>query len=129
MSAYTIKSLKDDVEDAAPKFGFPPDLEARFARDPLGCERSGLSYQRLAPHFRYPFGHRHEQQEELYVLISGSARVKLDEEVHELKPLDAVRVAAGTMRSFEAGPAGAELLAFGEGARDKADITPGWWNG
>jgi mannose-6-phosphate isomerase-like protein (cupin superfamily) len=126
--AYTIKNLKE-VEDAAPRFGFAPDLEARFATDPLGLEHSGLSYQRLAPNFRVPFAHTHPQQEEIYLLVSGSGRLKLDDEIVELKQWDAVRIAKGTMRNLEAGPDGAELIAFGaprKGAND-AEMTPGWW--
>jgi mannose-6-phosphate isomerase-like protein (cupin superfamily) len=130
MTEYTIVNIKD-VEDQAPRFGFAPDLEARFAAGALGLERSAISYQRLAPSFRVPFGHRHHQQEELYVLLSGSARLKLDDEVVELQPLHAVRVASETMRCFEAGPDGAELLAFGApntGApADDVEMVPGWW--
>jgi quercetin dioxygenase-like cupin family protein len=125
---YTIKNLKQ-IEDQAPKFGFAPDLEARFATDSLGLEHSGISYQRLAPNFRMPFGHTHPQQEEVYLLVSGSGRLKLDDEVIELRPWDVVRIAKGTMRNIEAGPEGAELLAFGaprRGAND-AEMTPGWW--
>jgi uncharacterized cupin superfamily protein len=128
MSDYTIKNLRE-IEDMAPRFGFAPDLEARFAGKSLGLERSGLSYQRLAQGFRMPFGHRHEQQEEVYVLVSGSGRVKLDDEVVEVKQWDAVRVAKGTMRAFEAGPEGMELIAFGApntGLQD-AEQAPGWW--
>jgi len=128
MAGYTIKNLKE-IEDQAPRFGLSPNLEARFAREPLACEHSGISYQRLAPSFRVPFGHRHTQQEEVYVLVGGSGRVKLDDEVIELKQWDAVRVAKETMRSFEAGPEGAEIIAFGApntGPGD-AEITPGWW--
>jgi hypothetical protein len=127
MAGYTIRNLKD-VEDAAPRFGLAPGLEARFAREELGCERSGLSYQRLAPGFRIPFGHRHAEQEEVYVLLRGSARLKLDDEVHELSPLDAARVAKDTMRAFEAGPDGAELIAFGApSAPGDTEMVPGWW--
>jgi mannose-6-phosphate isomerase-like protein (cupin superfamily) len=128
VAGYTIKNLKE-VEDQAPKFGLSPNLEARFARVPLECENSGITYQRLAPNFRIPHGHRHKQQEEVYVLVSGSARIKLDDEVLELKQWDAVRIAKETMRSFEAGPEGAEILAIGApntGPGD-AEVTPGWW--
>jgi mannose-6-phosphate isomerase-like protein (cupin superfamily) len=129
MSAYTIKNLKE-IEDSAQQFGLSPNLEARFAKEPLECEQFGLSYQRLAPGFRMPFGHKHKTQEEVYVLLSGSGRLKLDDEVFELGPWDAVRIAKGTMRNFEAGPGGAELLAFGApktGAGD-AEVAPGWWS-
>jgi mannose-6-phosphate isomerase-like protein (cupin superfamily) len=129
MSAYTIKNLKE-IEDMAPKFGLSPDLEARFARESLECEVLGLSYQRFGPNFRTPFGHKHEGQEEVYVLVSGSGRIKLDDEVLELKRWDAVRMAKGTMRAFEAGSEGAELLAFGAPVieRNDAEMEPGWWS-
>jgi hypothetical protein len=97
-----------EVEDFAPKFGFAPNLEARFATPALELEKSGISYQRLAPNFRVPFGHRHKQQEELYVLVGGSARIKLDDEIIDLKQWDAVRVPPEKMRGFEGGPDGAE---------------------
>ncbi|MGH2994785.1 MAG: cupin domain-containing protein [Gaiellaceae bacterium] len=128
MTGYTIRNLKE-IEDQAPKFGFAPSLEARFATVPLEFEQAGISYQRLAPSFRMPFGHKHKTQEEVYVLVSGSARVKLGDEVVELRQWDAVRVPKGTMRNFEAGPEGAEIIAFGAphtGPGD-AEMTPGWW--
>jgi len=130
MTDYTHINLKDDVEDQAPNFGLSPHIEARMARVPLGLEHSGISYQRIAPNFRLPFGHRHKQQEEVYVLVSGSARVKLADDVVELKQWDAVRVPKDTMRSFEAGPDGAEFIAIGApntGPGD-ADIEQGWWS-
>jgi hypothetical protein len=101
MSGYTIRNLKD-VEDAAPKFGMSPALEARFAREALELESSGVSYQRLAPDERIPFGHRHEQQEELYVVVGGGGRIKLNEDV-VLRQWDAVRIGPETMRCVEAG--------------------------
>jgi quercetin dioxygenase-like cupin family protein len=129
MAGYTVVNLRE-VEDQAPRFGLSPDLEARMARVALELENSGVSYQRIAPGFRVPFGHKHKRQEEIYVLLSGSLRVKLDDDVVELKPLDAVRVAKETMRGFEAGPEGAELLAIGApntGPGD-ADVVQGWWS-
>ena len=85
MGGHTILNLKE-VEDMAPKFGFAPDLEARFAAGDLGLENSGLSYQRLAPNFRMPFGHKHKQQEEVYVVLAGGGRVKLDDEAARVPP-------------------------------------------
>jgi mannose-6-phosphate isomerase-like protein (cupin superfamily) len=126
---YTKVNLKDDVEDQAPNFGLAPHIEARMARVPLELENCGISYQRLAPNFRLPFGHRHKRQEEVYVLVSGSARIKLDDEVVELRQWDAVRVPKDTMRGFEAGAEGAELIAVGApntGPGD-ADMEQGWW--
>jgi mannose-6-phosphate isomerase-like protein (cupin superfamily) len=129
MAGYTVVNLKE-VEDQAPKFGLSPNLEMRMARVPLELEHSGVSYQRLAPEFRVPFGHTHKQQEEVYVVLGGSVKVKLGEDVVELKPWDAVRVAKDTMRGFEAGPDGVELLAIGApntGPGD-ADMAQGWWS-
>ena len=126
MSDYTIVNLRE-VEDLAPRFGLAPGLESRFARAALGCERSGVSYFRIQPGFRIPFGHRHAEQEEVYVVVGGSARVRLEDEVRELGPWDAVRIAPATMRGLEAGPEGAELLAFGAGPARDADTDPQWW--
>jgi uncharacterized cupin superfamily protein len=128
MADYTVVNLKE-VEDQAPKFGLSPQLEARMARVALGLQNSGISYQRLAPNFRVPFGHKHKNQEEVYVLVGGSARIKLEDEVVDLKPFDAVRVPKDTMRSFEAGPEGAEFIAIGApntGPGD-ADMVQDWW--
>lgn len=127
MASYTIQNLKE-VEDQAPKFGVAPDLEARFARIPLEAELVGITYQRLAPNFRMPWGHKHKTQEEVFVLVNGSARANLDGEVRELKPWDALRVHKDTMRSFEAGPEGAEIIAVGApGGPGDAETTAGWW--
>ncbi len=128
MSAYTLKNLKQ-VEDSAVKFGLAPGLEARFASTALELKRAGLSYQHLAPNFRSPFGHRHTEQEEIYVLVEGSGRMKLNDEVVELGRWDAIRVANGTIRDFEAGPEGATLIAFGAPGpnSDDAELIPGWW--
>jgi mannose-6-phosphate isomerase-like protein (cupin superfamily) len=133
MSAYTHVNLKRDVADMAPQGGMAPDVEARFATGALGLEKSGLSYQRLAPKARMPFGHSHEQQEEVYVVLSGSGRAKLDDEVVDLEPLDALRMEPDTMRNLEAGPEGLEIIAFGaprtgsEGT-DIAAQEMGWWS-
>ena len=129
MNTYTLKNLKD-VEDSAPKFGMSDVLEARFAREELGLEESGVSYQRLQPDARLPFGHKHTKQEELYVVTSGSGRIKLDDEILELSQWDAVRIPAGTMRSVEAGSEGIEILAFGAPSNGNADVemVQGWWS-
>src|SRR5919202_5249488 len=128
MSDYTIKNLKD-VEDSAAGFGLSPNLEARFARDDLQCRTGGIGYERLAPNFRVPFGHRHAEQEEVYVLVGGSARMKIEDEVVELRQWDAVRVGPGTMRNVEAGADGAEIVVFGAPqAPQDVDILHGWWS-
>jgi mannose-6-phosphate isomerase-like protein (cupin superfamily) len=130
MAAYTKINLREDVDDQAPNFGLAPDLEARMARVPLELEHSGISYQRLAPNYRVPFGHRHKNQEEIYIVVNGSVRVKLEDEVIELKPWDAVRVPKETMRGFHAGPEGVEILAVGApntGPGD-AEVEQDWWS-
>lgn len=130
--SYTKVNLKADVQDSAPGFGFAPDMEARFASGDLRLERSGVGYERLAPNFRVPFGHSHGEQEELFVVVSGSGRVKLDDDIFEFGQWDAIRVGPGVMRCFEAGPDGAEILAFGapkmENPAADADMRPGWWS-
>jgi mannose-6-phosphate isomerase-like protein (cupin superfamily) len=130
MTGYTKLNLKGDVEDQALKFGFSPNLEFRVAGGPLEATQSALSYLRMAPGFRMPFGHTHERQEEIYLLIGGSARLKLDDEIVELEPWDVVRIARETTRNLEAGPAGAELILVGAPATDANDaqMTQGWWS-
>jgi len=130
MSAYTKVNLKQDVEDMAKKFGMSPGLESRFARVPLGLERSGMSYFKVAPGFRAPFGHTHAEQEEVYVVASGTLRLRLDDEVLELGQWDAIRIAPGTMRGIEGGDEGAELLAFGAPNTENkdAEMVQGWWS-
>jgi mannose-6-phosphate isomerase-like protein (cupin superfamily) len=128
MSGYTIVNLKE-VEDQAENFGLSPDLEARFARVALDAELIGLTYQRLAPNLRIPWGHTHKTQEEVYVVLRGQLRMKLGDEVKELGPWDAVRISKETMRGLEAGPDGVELLAIGApGGPGDAEIEQGWWS-
>ena len=129
MSEYTHLNLKD-VEDQAPKFGLSPDMEFRMARVPLEMENAGVSYLRVGPNFRIPFGHTHKNQEEVYLVVSGGGRIKLGDDVRELKQWDAVRVHKDTMRGFEAGPDGVELIAIGApntGPGD-AEMEQGWWS-
>ena len=93
MAGYTVVNLSE-VEDQAPKFGYAPHLESRFARRALDLENSGISHFKVAPGFRVPFGHHHTDQEEVYVVVAGSARIKLDDEIVELGTWDALRVRA-----------------------------------
>ena len=128
MSAHTVVNLKE-VEDFAPKFGFAPNLESRFARAPARARELGLSYFKIAPDFRIPFGHVHSEQEEIYLVVSGNARARLDDEVVELKAWDALRIPAGVWRGLEGGPDGAEVVAFGAPNTDNKDIEMDqeWW--
>jgi mannose-6-phosphate isomerase-like protein (cupin superfamily) len=129
LTGYTKLNLKEDIEDQAPKFGLSDKLESRMARVPLELEHSGVSYLRVAPNVRIPFGHRHKTQEEIYILIGGSAKAKLEDEIVELKPLDALRVHKDTARGFEAGPEGAELIAVGAPHTGPGDavMLDDWW--
>lgn len=113
-----------DVTDSAAEFGLAPAVEARFAREALAVEQTGISYQRLAPGARQPFAHRHAEHEELYVVLAGDGTAVLDDERVELRPLDALRVAAGTWRAFEAGEAGLEWLAIGPAGVGEFETRP-----
>src|SRR5688572_10386531 len=105
-----------------PRFGFEGKMEARFAREPLELANLGISYLRLAPGYRQPFGHAHSEQEEVYLVLSGGARLKLDDEVLELGPFDAVRIGVGTMRNLEGGAEGCEVIALGAPNTDNKDL-------
>jgi mannose-6-phosphate isomerase-like protein (cupin superfamily) len=124
---FTHKQLTD-VKDSAPEFGFEGVQEARFARQDLEAEETGVSHVRLKPGQRSPFGHKHENAEEVYVVIGGSGRMKLDDEIIEVEPLDAIRVSPQVTRAFEAGPEGIEVLAVGAHHDRDGEIFPGWWS-
>jgi uncharacterized cupin superfamily protein len=129
---FTLINIKRDPEDVGPKFDGDPALEFRAATRPLGLEHSGVSYQNVPPGYRFPYGHTHVKQEEVYVVIRGSGRMKLDDEVIELAQWDAVRVPPGTWRGYEAGPEGLELLVsgapnLGDDPRGDVDGQRGWW--
>jgi mannose-6-phosphate isomerase-like protein (cupin superfamily) len=110
--SYTIKNLKD-VKDSAPEFGFEEKQEAHFAQKELEAESIGFAYEVVKPGKRQAFAHRHENAEEVYVVVGGSGRMKLDDDVKEVSRLDAIRVAPGVLRTFEAGDDGLELVVFG----------------
>jgi mannose-6-phosphate isomerase-like protein (cupin superfamily) len=129
---FTLTNLKDP-EDVGPRFGGAPDLEFRLATDALGLEQSGLGYQRVPPGYRFPYGHTHKTQEEVYVVLRGSGRMKLDDEVVELQQWDAVRVPPGTWRGYEAGPEGLEIMvigapSLGDGRREDVEGRRDWWS-
>lgn len=123
---YTLKKLTA-VEDTAPGFGLSEIQEARFAQEDLEAERTGVSHHRLHPNKRQGFAHKHDEAEEIYVVLSGSGRVKLDDEIVDLDALDALRLAPGVIRQFEAGPDGLELLAFGPLHKGDGEVFPEWW--
>src|SRR6266550_2460174 len=104
MAGYMKTNLRRDVENQSPKHGMPAELEARFARSAIGGETLGLTLFTLAPGFRIPFGHKHEDQEEVYVIVRGSARIKVENEIVEAAEWDAIRFDKNSMRNVEAGP-------------------------
>ena len=118
--SYTVKNLRD-VEDVAPKFGFDAVQESRFAWRDLNAERTGLALMGVKPGQRQAIAHRHDQAEEIYVVLSGSGRIKLDDEILDVHPMDAIRIAPGVARVLEGGPDGIEYLAFG--SRHEGDGT------
>jgi mannose-6-phosphate isomerase-like protein (cupin superfamily) len=124
---YTLKKLTE-VEDSAAKFGVGETQEARFATEDVEAERTGFSHLRIHPGKRQGFGHRHEGAEEVYVVIAGSGRVKLEDEIVEIERLDALRVAPEVTRQFEAGSEGLEMLAFGPRHKGDGEVLMGWWS-
>jgi len=124
--SYTRRKLTD-VEDSAPRFGFSEMQEARFANDDLELESTGISHLRVKPGRRQAFAHRHENAEEVYVILAGSGRVKIDDEVVDVEALDAIRVAPRAVRQFEAGYDGLEMIAVGARHERDGETIMGWW--
>ena len=127
MSGYTKLNIKDDLEDSAPGYGLGDDLEARFGRKALELQQFGFSYQKLQPNYRQGFAHVHKEQEELYLVIGGGGRVKIDDEIVDLQRWDALRVGPGVTRQFEAGGDGLEYIAVGGNPAGDAEMINGWW--
>ena len=123
---YAKTNLRS-VEDSAVKFGLSKSQEARFPRDDLGAEQTGMNLLMVKPAQREAFAHRHRTAEEIYVVISGSGQVKPDDEFVELVPFDAVRVSPGVARSFEAGPEGLEVLIVGPHIEGDGEIVADFW--
>ena len=126
MSDYTIVNLKEIDDSAGDR---APALESRFARKYLDSEHLGVSYFRYGPGYRSGIGHSHREQEEAYVVLNGSGRVKLNDDIVELRKWDVVRVAPATVRAYEGGPDGLELLAIGSDRPEDGDGVPvrDWW--
>jgi mannose-6-phosphate isomerase-like protein (cupin superfamily) len=122
MAGYTIKNLRES-KDVAAGAGLSDSLEARFAHEDLDSEKSGISYQVVKAGQRQPFAHKHQEMEEIYVVISGSGRVKLDDELEDVGVLDAVRIAPEVVRSFEAGDDDLVVLVFSPRAKDDAEVV------
>jgi mannose-6-phosphate isomerase-like protein (cupin superfamily) len=127
MAGFTVTNVQD-VENSAPESA-GDGLEARFGRKRLDSEHLGVSYFRYGPGFRAAYGHRHREQEEAYVVVSGSGRMRLDDEIVELGQWDVVRVAPEVVRGFEGGPDGLELIAIGADRPEGGDgeLVRDWW--
>jgi mannose-6-phosphate isomerase-like protein (cupin superfamily) len=121
MSGYTIVNLLE-VEDTVSER--VPGLEGRFGRRHLGSRDLGVSHWRYAPGLRAPQGHSHREQEEAYVVVAGSGRVRLDDEIRDVRMWDVIRVAPAVVRAFEAGPDGLELIAVGGPRPEGGDGVP-----
>lgn len=125
-TGYTLLNL-EDAEDMAPRFGYGHLLEARFPTRGLGASRTGVSHQRLRPGVRQGVGHRHRHAEEVFVVLAGNGRVKIDDDVKDVRAHDAIRIAPGSARAFEAGPDGLELLVFGPHHTGDAVMETDFW--
>jgi mannose-6-phosphate isomerase-like protein (cupin superfamily) len=129
---FTLRNIKEELDDIGPGFDGAPDLEFRAATKALELEKAALSYQRVPPNYRFPYGHTHKTQEEVYVVLRGGGRMKVDDEIVELRQWDAVRVPPGTWRGYEAGTEGLEILVIGapnlgEDPRGDVDGQRDWW--
>jgi uncharacterized cupin superfamily protein len=126
MTPFTIVNFKE-LEDLGGEYA--PALEARFARRHIGSEHLGVTYLRFAPGYRFPLGHSHREQEEVYVVIAGSGWIRVDDELQPLARWDVVRVAPEAIRGFEAGPEGLELIAAGSDRPEGGDgvMVYDWW--
>ena len=111
----------------AKRFGFGDQGEARFANRPLGTVRTGVSHQRLRPGVRQAFGHRHQHAEEVFVILAGAGRVRVDDEINDVRPLDAIRFAPSSARALEAGSDGLEFLVFGPHHTGDAVMDANFW--
>ena len=123
MSGHTHVNLLDDVKDSVD--GRLEGLEGRFGRGPTGARDIGVSLWRYAPNLRNPTGHKHREQEEAYLVVSGSGQILLDGEVTELRQWDLVRVDPEVVRAFAAGPEGMDIVAVGGPKPEGGDGAPG----
>jgi mannose-6-phosphate isomerase-like protein (cupin superfamily) len=124
--SYTIRNLRD-TEDSAPNFGMGELGEAHFPREELDAEETGFAYLVLRPGKRQAFGHRHENAEEVYVVLDGAGQIRLDDEIREISRHDAIRVSPPVVRAFEAGPDGLTVLAFGARHESDGELLQDFW--
>ena len=123
----TYKHLNlHDIADQAPSFGVD-SLEARPARTELGAESIGLTTYNVRPGRRVGFGHSHDSVEEVYLVVSGSGRFKLDADIIAVAEGEVVYCPPQVIREWEAGDDGLEVVAFGAHAEGDANMFTGWW--
>ena len=104
MPGYTIVNLME-LENKAVEGG--STLEARFARSHLDSDHLGVSHIRYAPGRRSAKSrHSHREQEEVYLVLSGSGQVKLDDELVDVRAWDVVRVAPRRSAASRSAPTG-----------------------
>jgi mannose-6-phosphate isomerase-like protein (cupin superfamily) len=123
---YTKKNLSE-IKDSAQEFGIGEIQEARFPGDDLDAKETGVGHLRIKPGKRQAFGHRHDEAEEIYFIVAGSGRVKLDDEIVELQKDDLVRVSPQVTRRFEAGDDGLEFVVFGKWHEGDGEIDSEFW--
>ena len=127
MSSYTKTNIKE-LDNSAEQFGLGDHLETRFARKAMGLEQFGFSYQKLQPNFRQPFGHSHGGQEEVYLVLEGGGRIKVEDEIVDLAQWDAIRIPPDVTRALEAGDSGMAFIAIGGQPSGDSDLKQGWWD-
>jgi mannose-6-phosphate isomerase-like protein (cupin superfamily) len=106
-TTVNLLEVADSVGDRA------PGIEGRFGRKHMDSRDLGISHFRYAANVRSAAAHSHREQEEAYVVVAGSGRVLLDDQVEDLRQWDVVRVAPEVVRAFEAGPDGLDIIAVG----------------
>jgi mannose-6-phosphate isomerase-like protein (cupin superfamily) len=131
--AFTHTNIRNDPPDVGSNFNGAPGLEFRMATQALELENSGLTFQHIPPDYRFPYGHTHKTQEEVYLVVRGGGRMKVDEEIIELNEWDAVRVPPGSWRGYEAGPDGLDILVIGapnlgDDPRGDVEGLRDWWS-
>ena len=126
MPDYTKKNVSE-LKDSALEFGMGELQEARFPAEELDAQDTGFGHQRIKPGKRQGFGHSHDEAEEVYFVIAGSGRVRLDDETVELAKEDFLRISPQVKRRFEAGDKGMELIVFGTRHEGDGDMDPGFW--
>lgn len=126
MSRFATVNLLDVEDSIGERL---PGVEGRFGRTHLDSRDLGISHFHYAANVRSPMAHSHREQEEAYVVVAGSGRLLLDEEIIELRPWDAVRVAPEVVRAFEAGPEGLDMIAVGgpRPADGDGEMTAATW--